>query len=50
MLHKIFVADSDAVFSLWSLRPQAGDLPVVADAESVAFHRRQCDAFSVGLI
>jgi len=35
MLRKVFVADSDAVISLWSLRPQAGVLPVGADAESI---------------
>ena len=34
MLRKAFVADSDAVISLWSLRPQAGVLPVGTDAES----------------
>jgi len=38
MLRKVFVADSDAVISLWSLRPQAGVLPVGADAESQMRH------------
>jgi len=50
MLRKVFVADSDAVISLWSLRPQAGVLPVGADAESVALAAVKCDTFSVGSI